>query len=99
MRGRYVTVPLSAAPETSLGVFPNPVAESGTIRYDLAEGGPVRVSVYDVRGREVAVVVSGDVEPGSYSATVPVGSLAPGVYTVRMSAGPDVLTRRLTVVR
>ena len=88
-----------AALETSLGVYPNPVAESGTVRYELAEGGPVRISVYDVQGREVAVVVDGTVEPGSYSAAVPVGSLAAGVYAVRMSAGSDVLTRRLTVVR
>jgi hypothetical protein len=58
----------------------------------------VAVSVYDVLGREV---VSRPVGPrrGRHELTLDVSSLSSGVYVVRLTAGPSVHTRRLTVVR
>lgn len=90
---------LEVSAETGLDLYPNPVAGSGRVSYSVAEGGPVRISVYDVQGREVAVVVDETVEAGPRSASLRTASLAPGVYSVRMVTGAGVLTRQLTVVR
>ena len=45
---------------------PNPFSGSTTLRYALAEPGHVRLTVYDVLGREVAVLVEGPQATGAY---------------------------------
>jgi fibronectin-binding autotransporter adhesin len=78
---------------------PNPVAGRATVRYSLAEAGPVRVAVADLLGREVAVLVDGERAAGAHEAALDAGRLAPGVYVVRLTTGGGVQARRITVAR
>ncbi len=80
-------------------VAPNPSSGSARVAYAVPEAGAVRVSVYDVRGREVAVLVDGPVAAGRHEATLASGSLAAGVYIVRLETAGQVLTRQAVVVR
>ena len=75
---------------------PRPSLAAGTARVanTLPEAGMVRLTVVDMRGREVATLT-----PGRHEAQVDAGSLAAGVYAVRLTAGSDVATQRLVVVR
>ena len=94
------TAPDAVPAETALhGATPNPLGGPGTVRYDLAVSGPVRLSVYDLLGREVAVLADGERAAGTYGVALDAGRLAPGAYVVRLTAGPVVQSRRLTVVR
>lgn len=88
----------SAAPqELQLESYPNPAAESFTVRYALPEAGPVRLAVYDLLGREVTVL-DDSVRPVSWH-EARIGGLAAGVYLVRMEVGQEVRTQRVTVLR
>ena len=58
----------------------------------------MRVSVLDVRGREMAVVFEGVVS-GERTVSLDTSKWPPGVYVVRASAGEQVATTRLTIVR
>ena len=78
---------------------PNPFAGRTTLRYDLPEAGPVRLAVYDVIGREVAVLVDAEVEAGRHEAVLDGVGLATGMYVVRLSVGGEAWTRRVTLVR
>ena len=78
---------------------PNPSAGTARVVYSLPEAGVVRLSVVDMRGREVATLVNGARAAGWHEAQVDAGSLATGVYGVRLTAGSDVATQRLVVVR
>lgn len=95
----------SASEVTSLGQnAPNPMAGATSIPFSLAEPSPVRLAVYDVLGREVAVIVDGDLGPGSYElswdGTDALGqALSPGTYVYRLSAGTFSAVQRLTLVR
>ncbi len=60
--------------------FPNPFNPTTTLTYDLPESGYVRLSVYDVTGREVARLVDGRKEAGYHQATFSGEHLASGVY-------------------
>ncbi len=80
-------------------VAPNPSSGSARVAYAVPEAGAVRVSVYDVRGREVAVLVDGSIAAGRHEATLASGSLAAGVYIVRLETAGQVLTRQAVVVR
>jgi hypothetical protein len=46
--------------------FPNPLRSSATLSFDVAEASDVRVVVYDVQGRQVAVLAEGRFEAASH---------------------------------
>ncbi len=91
----------TSAPERAVlrTVYPNPSAETATVAFDLAASAPVRLAVYDVLGREVALVVDGTRAAGAHAEAVETAGLPSGVYLVRLEAGGRVQTRRFTVVR
>jgi subtilisin family serine protease len=83
---------------------PNPIARGGEfhVRYDLPEAARVRISVYDVLGREVAVLSDDAEAAGQKSLSLSESALLPGLYVVRLQAegasGPFAATKRFTVV-
>ncbi len=99
-----ITDLVGAIPEvTSLGTsYPNPVSAGATVTvpFTLAEASSVRVVVYDVLGREVAVLADEEKAAGSYEVAWPeAASLPAGTYVVRLTAGAFTQTQRLTLVR
>ncbi len=91
----------SAAPASSLRaeVYPNPSRTGATVRFDLAEPGPVHAALYDVLGREVAVLAAGDFTAGAHTLTWDGIALPPGAYFLRIEAGGTAQTLRLARVR
>ena len=83
---------------------PNPFNPRTSISYDLPAPGPVRLVVFDTRGRETATLVDGHQTAGEHHAVWngedhrgrPVPS---GVYYARLSAGGDVRTRKIVLTR
>ncbi|PAP77084.1 T9SS type A sorting domain-containing protein [Rubrivirga marina] len=80
--------------------YPNPARNGAAVTVPLrvAEPGAVRVAVFDVVGREVAVLHDGPAAAGDLRLTVDT-PLAAGVYVVRATTGAAAVTRTLTVVR
>ena len=78
---------------------PNPLRGEGTVRFDVPEASRVRVGLYDLLGREVAVLADGERAAGRHAVVLEAGSLAGGVYVVRMAADRFAQARRVTVVR
>ena len=79
--------------------FPNPVRDRGTVSFGLPTSGETTVTLYDVRGREVAVLQSGFAEAGWHEATLDAERLPAGLYLVRLQSDHGVATQKLTVVR
>ncbi len=93
--------PALAAPvATGLGTpYPNPALGQTVVRFEVAETAAVRVVVYDVLGRAVAVLADDERAAGRYEAVLDARMLAEGTYIVRMTADRAVFSRRLTIVR
>jgi hypothetical protein len=86
------------------GCTPNPFARGTSVNYELAQYGPVELTVHDVSGRLVRKLESGPRQRGIHAlrwdGTDGYGRILPaGVYFVRYSAGGTVSTGRLTLVR
>ncbi len=83
----------AALPETTAlkGNYPNPFNPSTVIRFDLARSGPVRLSVYNMVGQQVATLVDGPLDAGSHSLNWDASPLASGIYLLEMthSGGRD----------
>jgi hypothetical protein len=82
-----------------LGNYPNPFNPTTVIRYQLPTAADVRLSVYDLLGREVAVLAEGVREAGVHNVQFDAAGLSSGVYFYRMRAGEVVQTRKLQILR
>jgi len=79
--------------------YPNPFNPSTNVRYELPTSSDVRLSVYDLLGREVSVLVNERKEAGVHQVTFDASDLASGVYFYRLQAGDFVQTHKLCLVR
>ncbi len=103
--GTVVSIDSPDKPETPLvtrldGNYPNPFNPTTVIRFQLSVAGKTRLSVYDILGREVAVLVNEDRAAGQYQVNFNASALSSGVYLYRMQLNGEVIsTRRMTLVK
>lgn len=85
-------------------VYPNPFNPSTTIALDLAADGPVKLEIFDVRGRLVKIVGSGTMAAGRHhlvwDGTGRDGRGVPsGTYFCRLVAGQTTQTMKLLLAK
>jgi len=79
--------------------YPNPFNPETNIKYQIADSRMVQLTVYDLLGREVAVLVNEQKAPGTYDVRFDGSGLSSGVYLYRLSAGTFVETRKMVLVK
>ncbi len=79
--------------------YPNPFSSKTTIGFELPTAQDVSLVVYDVLGREVAVLVDGTRQAGPQSVEFDAANLPSGVYVYRLEAGATQLSQQFTIVR
>jgi hypothetical protein len=112
---RYGNVPTDVGPASGalphdpmlLGNFPNPFNPNSDIRYQVPASGAaagsefrnVRLAVYDLLGKEVALLVNEMKPAGTYDVRFDASGLSSGMYLCRLTAGSLVQTMRMMVLR
>jgi len=96
---------LAAAPAVinPISNYPNPFSNSTTLRLDLAKGGELHLSVYDLKGRKVRELLQTRKSAGTFEltwdATDDKGKkLASGIYFVRMRLDGKSYSKKLSIV-
>jgi aminopeptidase N len=79
--------------------YPNPFNPVTMFRYEIPFSSSVDLRVFDLTGREVAVVVSGEQEAGAHVVSWDASAIASGTYFYRLRAGSFEETKKLIVVR
>jgi hypothetical protein len=79
--------------------YPNPFNPKTVVSYQLSVVSDVRLVVYDLLGREVAVLVKERKAPGKYEATWDGTGFSSGVFLCRLSAGNFVQTRKMVLLK
>lgn len=85
-------------------IAPNPFNPVTTIAFDLPTPTTVKLQVYDLRGQLVARILNRELPAGRHQA-VWYGTddaeraVASGVYVVNFEAGPNLVRRKITLVR
>ena len=79
--------------------YPNPFDRSTVIDYELPQEGPVRLSVYDLQGREVGVLLDGRQPAGRRQVEFDAGDLASGMYIYVLEAAGQRVTKTMVVRR
>ena len=79
--------------------WPNPFNPVTWIPFTLARPFPVRLSVHNLLGQEVAVLVDRVLPAGGHQVPFRAGRLASGLYLVTLEAGGRAETRTVTLLR
>jgi len=79
--------------------YPNPFNPTTNIAYALPVAGLVKVSVYDISGKEVANLVNSYQEVGNYSVQFNASTLSSGMYFYKLSVGEFTVTKRMMLVK
>ena len=82
-----------------LSAWPNPFNPTTVISYRLSVVGDVRLSVHDILGREVAVLVDGTQPAGSHQVRFDAANLASGVYLVRLQTSDISTLQLITLIK
>ncbi|MCC6884892.1 MAG: T9SS type A sorting domain-containing protein, partial [Ignavibacteria bacterium] len=65
----------------------------------IMKAGKVRLSVYDITGKEVSVLTNEVLKPGSYEVGFDASHLSSGVYYYRIEAGEFVSVKRMVLLK
>ncbi|MHB1050369.1 MAG: T9SS type A sorting domain-containing protein [Bacteroidota bacterium] len=79
--------------------YPNPFNPSTTIRYALPTSAKVTLSIYDMLGREISVLVNEEQSAGWKEATWNVRGIASGMYVCKLTAGEFTLARKMLYMK
>jgi len=78
---------------------PNPFNPSTSISYTLSSDGFVNISVYNILGQEVAVLVNGEQTAGTHLASWEASNVPGGIYFYTKKTGDMIITRKMTLVK
>jgi hypothetical protein len=79
--------------------YPNPFNPSTKINYSIAEAGFVKLSVYNLLGQEVAVLVNDVKNAGSYEVSFDASNLSSGTYIYKLASGSKVEVKKMILTK
>jgi len=79
--------------------YPNPFNPTTTLSWSLLEASELTLSVYDVRGREVATLAQGHSPAGAFSMTWDASALSSGVYVVQLRSANQSAMQKVMLVK
>ncbi|MEJ2618044.1 MAG: T9SS type A sorting domain-containing protein [Ignavibacteriaceae bacterium] len=107
VEGRIQAVETSAADEADYNPhtyklnqnYPNPFNPVTKINYSIPQTNFVTIKVYDILGKEVAILVSEEKPAGIYLINFNAENLSSGVYFYRMTAGSFTSTKKFILIK
>ncbi|KAB2921571.1 MAG: TIGR03790 family protein [Bacteroidetes bacterium] len=92
----------AAAAPTQSGLhqnYPNPFNSATMLRFSIPVAGPVRLSVHDATGKEVAVPVNSVLASGQHSVPFDASLLSSGVYFYTLSTPLSSSTKKMLLIK
>ncbi|MBK7629540.1 MAG: T9SS type A sorting domain-containing protein [Ignavibacteriales bacterium] len=79
--------------------YPNPFNPSTRINYSIIESGLVKLSVYNLLGEVVGILVNQNQEAGSYNVQFDALNLQSGVYFYKLESGNQIQTKKMMLIK
>jgi len=82
-----------------VNAYPNPFNATTTILFDIASPQYVQLTVYDILGKEVGMLVNNLLPQGKHSVAFDAAGLPSGIYLYRLEAGSRSETKKMVLLR
>ena len=79
--------------------FPNPFNPSTNLRFSLSIAAHIKLSIYDLTGKQIAVLISGYLPAGNHQLAWNAENQASGVYLLRLESDSETQIKRLTLLK
>lgn len=79
--------------------YPNPFNPTTNIKFDIPNASIVKLTVFDIQGKEIAQLVNGQMDAGSYNIDFDASHLASGTYFYRIEAGSFTEVKKMILVK
>ncbi|MBE2218227.1 MAG: T9SS type A sorting domain-containing protein [Ignavibacteria bacterium] len=81
--------------------YPNPFNPATKIKFDISGSSAAQtsLSVYDITGKEISLLVNADLKPGSYEISFDASGLSSGVYFYKISTGSFTDVKKMVLLK
>jgi hypothetical protein len=79
--------------------YPNPFNPSTQITYTIPRNERVKIAVYNILGKQVAELVNGTKNAGTYTVNFSAENLSSGVYFYKLETGSTVLSKKMMLLK
>ncbi len=79
--------------------YPNPFNPSTNIEFSIPKQGKVKLTIYNAEGKEIAVPVNGELNPGTYKTSFDGTNFASGLYFYHIEAGSFSVTKKMILLK
>jgi hypothetical protein len=79
--------------------YPNPFNPFTSIKFNIPQRSAVRLEVYDITGKQVAVLVNRNLNAGEYTADFNAAGLSSGAYFYKLRAGDYKETKKMLLLK
>jgi len=79
--------------------YPNPFNPATKIRFNISNPGSVKLSVFDLSGKQVAILVESEYKTGKYEVDFNAENLSSGVYFCKMETSGFVNVKKMLLVK
>jgi hypothetical protein len=79
--------------------YPNPFNPSTRINFKVPESGFAKLTIFDPLGRELAVLVSEQINPGTYNVTWDASTFSSGIYFYSLTINNNKLIKKMMLLK
>lgn len=83
--------------DLSFSIYPNPAKDQTTIQFTLTLSSHVNIKMYDVRGKEIEMLLDDQLQEGKHSLQLNTAQFSKGIYFVRMISDNGMQNQKLIV--
>jgi len=82
-----------------VSAYPNPFNSQTRVTYNLPEASYIELALFDLSGRRVMDIVSGNKNAGQYTISLDGSILTSGVYVIELHAGKEISRSKVALVK
>ena len=79
--------------------YPNPFNPVTNIKFQMPNSGPVKITVFDIAGREVAELVNQNLSAGTYNVDFDASHLSSGAYFYRLQTKDFTSVKKMILIK
>jgi hypothetical protein len=79
--------------------YPNPFNARTTISFELAQTATTSLDIYDILGRQIEILVNGELPAGNHQFTWDASNVSSGIYFYRLKADNIEETKRMLLIK